>query len=131
MIVIKITMNAIPEKRLEIMQTLLPMIEPTTKKAGCLSFGVFCGIEDENRFNLLGEWETREDLDRHIASRQFSVLLGTKALLREPLEIRILTVSLSEGMDAVHTVRDNKSRKSLRWSDNGIHFEQTSIDDAV
>ncbi len=108
MVVFRITMHAIPEKRLEIMQTLLPMIEPTARKAGCLSFRVFCDIEDEDRFGLMGEWKTREDLDRHIASRQFSVLLGTKVLLSEPLEIRIFTVSNAEGMDAIHKVRDNR-----------------------
>ncbi len=105
MIVVRIDMNVIPEKHLEIMQTLLPMIEPTAKKSGCLSFGIFCDIEDKNRFNLLGEWETREALDQHIASHQFSVLLGTKALLCEPLEIQIFTVSGSEGISAVHSVR--------------------------
>ena len=108
MIVIRITMNIIPEKQLEMMQTLLSMIEPTAKKAGCLSFGVFSDIEDKNRFSLLGEWETREYLDHHIASHQFSVLLGTKALLCEPLETQIFTVSHSEGMDAIHKVRNNK-----------------------
>jgi len=106
MIFFRITMNVIPEKQLEIMQTLLPMIEPTAKKTGCLSFGVFCDIEDKNRFSLLGEWETRDDLDHHLASHQFSVLLGTKALLREPLNIQIFTVSQSEGMDAVYMVRN-------------------------
>jgi quinol monooxygenase YgiN len=105
MIVFRITMNVIPEKQLEIMQSLLAMIEPTAKKAGCLSFGVFSDIEDKNRFSLLGEWETREALDQHIASHQFSVLLGTKALLCEPLEIEIFTVSGSEGISAVHSVR--------------------------
>ncbi len=65
MIVFRITMNVIPEKQLEIIQTLLPMIEPTAKKAGCISFGVFCDIEDKNRFSLLGEWETREALNHH------------------------------------------------------------------
>ena len=105
MIVIRITMNVIPEKQLEMMQTLLSMIEPTTNEAGCLSYGVFCDIEDKNRFSLLEEWETREALDQHIASHRFGVLLGTKALLFEPREIQILTVSHSEGMDAIHTVR--------------------------
>lgn len=108
MIVFRITMNVIPEKQLEIMQTLLPMIEPTAKRAGCLRFGVFCDIEDENRFSLLGEWETREALDRHIASHPFSVLLGTKGLLCEPPDIQIFTVSRSEGMDAVHSIRGRK-----------------------
>ena len=108
MIVFKVTMNVLPEKHLEIMQTLLAIIEPTAKKAGCLNFGVFCDIEDKNRFSLLGEWKTRENLDHHIASYQFSVLLGTQALLCKPLQTQIFTVSQSEGMDAIHTVRNNK-----------------------
>jgi quinol monooxygenase YgiN len=112
MIVFRITMNVIPEKQLEMIQTLLSMIEPTTKEAGCISYGVFCDIEDKNRFSLLEEWETQEDLDHHIASHRFGVLLGTKALLREPLEIQIHTVSHSEGMDAIHTARDKRSNIS-------------------
>ena len=111
MIVFKITMHIIPEKQLEMMQTLLSMIESTEKETGCLSYGVFCDLEDKNRFCLVEEWETREHLDRHIASHRFGVLLGTKALLREPLEIQILTVSHSEGMDAVCEVR-GKTNKS-------------------
>ncbi len=108
MVVFKIIMNVIPNKQLEMMQTLLSVIEPTSKKEGCISFGVFCDIEDKNRFSLLGEWKTRKDLDHHIASHQFSVLLGTKPLLCESLEIQIFTVSHSEGMDAVHMIRNNK-----------------------
>ena len=107
MIIIKITMNAIPGKQLEMTQTLLSMIEPTEKEAGCISYGVFCDTKDKNRFCLLEEWKTREELDQHIASHQFSILLGTKALLCEPLDIRIFTVSRSEGMDAVHSIRDH------------------------
>lgn len=113
MILIRIIMNVIPEKQLEITQTLLAMMEPRAKKTGCMSFAVFCDIKDKNRFCLLEEWETREKLDHHIASHQFSVLLGTKALLCEPLEIQIFTVSRSEGMDAVQSIRVTKKTKSL------------------
>lgn len=108
MIVFKITMNANPAKQLEILQTLLAMIEPTTQKAGCLSFGVFCDIGDKNRFSLLGEWKTRKDLNLHLASDQFGVLLGTKALLCEPMEIQIYTVSHTEGMAAIQRIRNNR-----------------------
>jgi quinol monooxygenase YgiN len=112
MIVIRITMNVIPGKQLEMMQTLISMIEPTAKEAGCISYSVFCDIEDKNRFCLLEEWKTRKDMDHHIASHRFGVLLGTKALLREPLEIRIHTVSHSEGMDAIHTARGKRTNIS-------------------
>ncbi len=109
MIIVRITMNVLPEKQLEVMQTLFSMIEPTGKEAGCLSYAVYCDIEDKNRFSLLEEWETREDLDHHIGSHRFSVFLGSKPLLCEPPKIQIHTVSKSEGMEAVHAVRNKKS----------------------
>jgi quinol monooxygenase YgiN len=110
MIIVRITMNVLPEKQLELMQTLLGMIEPTGKETGCLSYAVFCDIEDNNRFSLLEEWETREDLDHHIKSYRFGVLLGskTKTLLCEPPKIQINTVSQSEGMEAIAAVRRKK-----------------------
>ncbi len=105
MIAMKITMNVIPGKHLEMMQTLIALIEPTAKETGCISYSIFADIEDKNRFCLLEEWKTRKDLDHHIASHRFGILLGTKALLRAPLEIQIHTVSHSEGMDAIHVAR--------------------------
>jgi quinol monooxygenase YgiN len=98
-------MKVLPEKQLEVTQTLLSMIEPTGKEAGCLSYAVFCDIEDRNSFVLLQEWKTREDLDRHIRSHRFGVLLGTKTLLGKPPKIQIHTVSQSEGMEAIQEVR--------------------------
>jgi quinol monooxygenase YgiN len=108
MIVVRITMTALPENQLEVMQTFLSMIEPSAKEAGCLSYAVFNDIEDKNQFNLMQEWETREDLAQHINSHRFGVLLGTKALLNGPPNIEIHTVSQSEGMEAVNAMRSKK-----------------------
>jgi quinol monooxygenase YgiN len=110
MIVVRITMNVLQEKHLEVMQTLLSMIEPTEKEEGCLSYAVFCDIANKNRFSLLEEWETREDLDRHLKSHRFGVLLGTKTLLWKPPKIQIYTVSQSEGMEAISAVRSKGTR---------------------
>ena len=93
MIIVRITMKVLMEKRMEMMQTLLSMIEPTRKEKGCLSYDVFCDLEDNHVFNLIEEWETREDLNHHIRSERFSVLLGTKSLLEKPLEMKTHTVS--------------------------------------
>jgi len=108
-IIVRITMNALPEKQKEVMQTLVAMIESTGKERGCLSHHVFRDIEDENVFSLIDEWETREDLDQHIGSAKFGVLLGTKSLLCEPPNIQIHTVSNSERMAAVDAAGDKKT----------------------
>jgi len=104
-------MKALIEKRTETMQTLLSMIAPAGKEKGCLSYDVFCDIEGKTGFNLIEEWETREDLDRHIRSERFSVLLGTKSLLAKPLEMKIHTVSHSEGAEVVNALRGKKTSK--------------------
>ena len=109
MIVVRIIMNVLPEKHKEVMQTLLSMIEPPGKESGYLSYGIFCDIENKNVFNLISEWKTREDLNDHIKSYRFSVLLGTKSLLCEPQQIEIHTVSRSEGMEVIHATRNKGS----------------------
>ena len=82
------------------------MIGPMEKEAGCLSYALFCNIENKNLLNLLEEWQTRKDLERHLKSEMFSVLLGAKSLLFHPPQIQIHTVSHSEGIESVNTVRE-------------------------
>ena len=98
-------MNAFLDKRTEVLQTLISLIEPTENARGCLSCQGFLGIEEKNVFSLIERWETRQDLEDHIKSDRFSVLLGTKSLLCEPLKIQIYTVSHWEGMETVNAVR--------------------------
>jgi quinol monooxygenase YgiN len=112
MIVVRITMNVLPEKQKELVQTLLSMIELTEMEAGCLSFALFCNMEDKNLLNLLEEWQSRKDLDQHLQSDMFGVLLGTKSLLIEPHGIHIYTINRSEGMEAVHTARERSPGQS-------------------
>jgi quinol monooxygenase YgiN len=108
-IIVRIALNALAEKQKEVIQTLLSMIEATVKERGCLSHHIFRDIEDENAFSLIDEWETREDLEQHLKSAKFGVLLGTKSLLREPPNIQIHTVSGSEGMAAIIASREKRT----------------------
>ncbi len=108
MMIVTMTFNVHPEKHLEVLQTLLSLMEPLRKEPGCRSCAAFCDIEEENRFILLEEWETRNEMNNHIRSQPFDVLLGTKTLLSEPPRIRIHTVSRTGGMDAVRALRLKK-----------------------
>ena len=105
MIVVKIILNVLADKQLEITQTLISLIKPVGREKGCKGCSVFCDILDRNRFCLIQEWQTREDLDLHIKSHRFGVLLGTKPLLSEPLNIQIYTVSHLQGMATIEAVR--------------------------
>ena len=105
MIIFRITMDVLPQKQKEVMQTLLSMTETTGREKGCLSYEVLFHMDGETAIHLMEEWENREDLERYIRSERFSVLLGTKSLLAKPLEIEIHTVSHSEGTEAVNIIR--------------------------
>jgi quinol monooxygenase YgiN len=44
-LIIRIKMKALREKRTEMMQTLLSMIAPAGKENGCLGYDVFCDLD--------------------------------------------------------------------------------------
>jgi quinol monooxygenase YgiN len=108
MIVVRITMNALPEKQKEVVQTLLSMIGPMEKVQGCLSYSLLSDMKNHNLLSVLEEWEDRENLNHHFKSDIFGVLLGTKSLLCHPHGIHIYTVEQAEGMDAVRAVRSKR-----------------------
>jgi len=108
MIIVKIIMNALSEKRKEVLQTLLSTVEAIRQEKGCRMYQVFQDIEGENVFSLVQEWETREDLEHHMRSDRFSILLGTKILLNEQQDIQIHTVLHTEGNGIVNAVRGKR-----------------------
>jgi quinol monooxygenase YgiN len=108
MIVVRITMNVLPEKQKEVVQTLLSMMGPMEREVGCLSYSLFCDMKDHNLLSVIEEWENRENLDHHIKSDMFGVLLGTKSLLCQPHGIKIYTVQQAEGMNAVRIARSKR-----------------------
>ena len=109
MIIVRTTLHALPQNQREVLQTLASLVGSVEKEPGCISYSAFCDINDRNRFILFGEWESRKDLDHHIQSYRFGVLLGTKTLLSEPPRIQIHTISQTQGMEVIHAARKNKA----------------------
>jgi quinol monooxygenase YgiN len=109
MILATLKMNTLPEKRREFLQTLQVVCALIRNEKGCLNCNAFQDLENENSFRLVYTWENRDDLNKHIRSDRFAVLLGTKTLLSRPLEIAIHMVSVTAGMEAVEAVRGKKA----------------------
>lgn len=114
MIIIRISMEALPEKQKEVVQTILSLMASMEREAGCLSYALFCEMKDKNLLCMIEEWESREKLDSYLKSDVFGVLLGTKSLLRQAHSIQIHTVRKTEGMEAVLAVRDTKDDNSRK-----------------
>jgi quinol monooxygenase YgiN len=89
-----------PEKRKELTQTLLSIVEQLRKESGCLHAGFYRNGENEEDFLVVEEWATQQDSDDHLRSDLFTVLMGAGTLMRRPPEIVIHTVSHSRELGA-------------------------------
>ena len=105
MIIVIIKMTSLLAKRKELLQTVQALTQSIRRVKGCMNCSACQDIENKNSLLLLEAWETQQDLDHYLRSDLFTVLLGAKNLMSEPLEITFNTVSFTEGMEAVKTAR--------------------------
>jgi quinol monooxygenase YgiN len=109
MILVTIKMKLSQDKRAEFLQTIIALASSIRQERGCASHHLYQDVEDENTFNLIEEWQTQDNLDDHLGSENFGILLGAMNLLREPPEIKLNAVSYTAGMEAVKAVRKKRN----------------------
>jgi quinol monooxygenase YgiN len=68
MIIIRISMETLPEKQKEVVQTILSLMASMEREPGCLSNAFFCEMKDKNMLCMVEEWESREKLDSYLVS---------------------------------------------------------------
>jgi quinol monooxygenase YgiN len=101
MVVVITKIIALPEKCMEVKQTLQALIKLVRNENGCLEYDIFENIETENCFCLVECWATQKGWRDHRQSDQFAVLLGTRNLLCEAPKLMSHEVSSFESMTAV------------------------------
>lgn len=98
MVVFKIRLNAYPVKKTEVSLTLEALAKKIGELPDCLGCQVFISKNDENELLLVEEWASKKKLDQHLGSELFTILLGTRPLLKEPLMMAVDTVSKRESV---------------------------------
>jgi len=98
MILVTIRMKVLFEKRKELSQTIASLIGSIRKERGCKRCDFCQSMENENELRLLEEWDTKENLNRHLKSGHFKVLRGAMNLLIEPYEMVFHTAFHPEEM---------------------------------
>ena len=100
-----IKMTVPPEKRIEILQTLKAILRSIRREQGCISCNCYVDLEAENIVIFKEEWESKEDLDTHLRSGHFGVLIGAMKLLNKEPEFRFDTIASSAGAETVKAAR--------------------------
>jgi quinol monooxygenase YgiN len=108
-------MKVFAEKRKELSQTIVSLIDSLRKEEGCRRCDFFRSMEDENKLCILEEWNTRENLNSHLKSERFRVLRGAMNLLREPCEMMVYTVQAG--------IRKQKCGASYQFDEEQYHSD--------
>ena len=102
MILVIMRMKVLSEKRLELSGTIASLSVSIRMEKGCQRCDFCQSIEDANKFFLLEEWDTQENLMTHLKSEHFKVIRGTKNLLQEPYETIFHNVFHPAGMENIN-----------------------------
>ncbi len=76
MILLISEMKVLPGKRKEVIQTLQHIANICRSAKGCVAFGVYQDIEDENFILKSTLWKTKRDVKTHLNSEHHKAFLG-------------------------------------------------------
>lgn len=100
-----IKMTVPNEKRKEVLQTFKAVMGSIRGEQGCISCNFYVDLEAENQVVFKEEWISKEDLDTHLRSGHFGVLIGAMKLLNKEPEFRFDTIASSVGVEIVKAAR--------------------------
>ena len=104
MLISIIRVEAKKNKRDEFLNTLTTLGKRFNQSSGCIAYHLGRDLENENLFQLVGEWQTQEDYDKHVNSPEFEVLQGAIRILGLTPQVRILKMD----EDVVDTSKEEK-----------------------
>ena len=69
--IITVSFTAKLEKRKEVMELCLSMIEPSRAEEGCISYNFYQDMTDSNKFFFFEEWKDQQAIDSHSTSAHY------------------------------------------------------------
>jgi len=93
------------KRRKEILEALCRFKQSAEISYGCIRCQITRDVDKQNIITYSEEWQSREDLERHIGSQKYWQLLEIIELSAQAPEIKFYTISKTEGLEAVEAVR--------------------------
>ncbi len=99
MLIYQIKIEISQYKTDEFDKTMRLFLRKIRKEKGCLGYDVYQDFETENIYILVGEWKTRQDMERHFRTQDFEVLIGAARVLGETFAMNICNASKTGGYE--------------------------------
>ena len=81
------------------------ILGPTRIQPGCINCRLYQDLDEPDAVFLVEEWQSRKHLDRHFNSDQYRIILSLMEASDQFPDIKICTVSKTEGLEAIDAVR--------------------------
>ena len=105
MIIVSLKVEVPHDKRKEVIKTLRSIIGPTIAEPGCSDCKILQVVDKKNDFYIVQEWRNKIELEKYIRSIRFKKILALIEISFNPPEFFISTISKSEGIDYVESIR--------------------------
>jgi quinol monooxygenase YgiN len=114
MLFYQIKVDIKPYKSDEFIKSMRSFSRRIRKEKGCLGYSVYRDSEKENTYSLVGEWKTRQAMEKHFRTHDFEVLIGAARVLGETFEMNLAEVSKSGSFElAREQIASQKRKDSL------------------
>ena len=105
MILVTLSIAVPGGRREEIVEVFWSLMGPVRVKAGCLACELYQAIGNEDVLVYVEEWETPEQLERHMRSARYERLLAVMEASAQPPLLRYHVVSAVKGLEYVEAIR--------------------------
>ncbi len=99
MFIYQIQIEVMPFKPNEFLSSIRPISQRIRKQKDCLRYSLCRDEENENIYSLIGEWKTRQAMEKHFKTKEFELLIGAARVLGDKFEMDIAEVSKTGGID--------------------------------
>ena len=101
-----------PYKTDEFIKSMLSFSPKIRKEKGCVGYSVYRDSEKENTYSVVGEWKTRQAMEKHFHSPDFEVLVGAARVLGETFTMHIAETSKTGGFELAKEQIASQKRRS-------------------
>jgi quinol monooxygenase YgiN len=105
MILVTLTVFVPPGRWEEIVDVFWLLLGPLRVEPGCLTCALYREVGDGEGLLYVEEWETAEQLERHMRSSRYDLLLAVMEASARPPVLRYHSVSGTRGLEYLEAVR--------------------------
>lgn len=105
MIIVTLRIKVPDERRKDFLDSARLITGPTAVQFGCISCEFYQDLNDPDAVLYVEEWQSRKSLEQHIKSDPYRIILSLMELSAEAPEIKINTISKTEGLEAIEALR--------------------------